>query len=72
MKDYKIIKINCEAEECSSLILVKKKDYESVVKALEDYNNLYNEGLVSISWNDRLDKLGLDYKEIMEDYTVCM
>lgn len=72
MKDYKIIKINCEAEECSSLILVKKKDYESVVKALEDYNNLYNEGLISISWNDRLDKLGLDYKEIMEDYTVCM
>ena len=72
MKDYKIIKINCEAEECSSLILVKKKDYESVVKALEDYNNLYNEGLLSINWNDRLDKLGLDYKEIMEDYTVCM
>ena len=49
MKDYKIIKINCEAEECSSLILVKKKDYESVVKALEDYNNLYNEGLISIN-----------------------
>ena len=72
MKDYKIIKINCEAEECSSLILVKKKDYESVVRALEDYNNLYNEGLISINWNDRLDKLGLDYKEIMEDYTVCM
>ena len=72
MKDYKIIKINCGAEECSSLILVKKKDYESVVKALEDYNNLYNEGLISINWNDRLDKLGLDYKEIMEDYTVCM
>lgn len=72
MKDYKIIKINCEAEECSNLILVKKKDYESVVKALEDYNNLYNEGLISINWNDRLDKLGLDYKEIMEDYTVCM
>ena len=72
MKDYKIIKINCEAEECSSLILVKKKDYESVVKALEDYNNLYNEGIISINWNDRLDKLGLDYKEIMEDYTVCM
>ena len=72
MKDYKIIKINCEAEECSSLILVKKKDYESVVKALEDYNNLYNEGLITINWNDRLDKLRLDYEEITEDYTVCM
>ena len=43
-----------------------------MVKALEDYNNLYNEGLISINWNDRLDKLGLDYKEITEDYTVYM
>lgn len=61
IEGVKFIKINCEIENCETIIAVKESDVDKINALILKYNDEYNEGEVDCDYVDYLNEYNADF-----------